>query len=156
MYVWIIATFLSFVTQCSLILIFLEIGKKNPFKPPVDDRQTLMTAERTTSYKTFKLSFKESAESAMKHSSDGRETALNENDEMMPEYRDKSASDDVGLSEEIRLTMQLNENMQTQMQDEVLQNIVSTLWKQDTRKTAAFVKAARFQTIANPSGQGKQ
>jgi hypothetical protein len=44
--VWIIATFLSFVTQCSLILIFLEIGKKNPLRREEGERVTMFTADR--------------------------------------------------------------------------------------------------------------
>ena len=30
--VWIVSLFLNFITQTSLIMIFLEIGKRNPFK----------------------------------------------------------------------------------------------------------------------------
>jgi len=36
MSIWILNEFLLFVTQTSLILIFLEIGKNNPFKVSVE------------------------------------------------------------------------------------------------------------------------
>lgn len=125
----------------------------------MDERQTLMTGDRTTSYKTFKLSFKETPEDVLKHSDDNsRDTAVNDEEGPMPEFREKTGGDEMGLTDEMRLTMQLNDNLQSQMQDEVLQNIVSQFWKQDARKTAAFVKASRFQTIANnsSSSSGKQ
>lgn len=122
--VWIIATFLSFVTQCSLILIFLEIGKKNPLRRDEGERVTMFTADRTTSYKTFKMTFKESAESALKYSKDdtSRDTAVNELEEL--DYRDKTTPEDDGLTGEMRLTMQVHENLHDVMQDEVLTNIV--------------------------------
>lgn len=159
MCVWILATFLSFVTQCSLILIFLEIGKKNPLKRQEDERITMMTGpsgERTTSYKTFKMTFKEAPESALKYSNDdSRSTLLNENEdeEPTPEHmRDKTTAEDVGMTEEMRLTVALNDNLQEKMHDEFMTGIVQQFWKQDARKTAAFVKT-RFQTIsANSSG----
>ena len=133
MCVWILATFMSFVTQCSLILIFLEIGKKNPFRREEDERITIMTGgptgERSTSYKTFKMTFKEAPETAMKYShDDSRSTLLNENEqdeEPMPEYlRDKTNAEDTGMNEEMRLTMALNENLQDKMQDEFMKGIV--------------------------------
>lgn len=70
------------------------------------------------------MTFKESAESALKYSHDdtSRDTTVNELEEL--DYRDKTAPEDDGLTAEMRLTMQLHENLHDKMQDEVLTNIV--------------------------------
>lgn len=43
--IWIISLFLNFITQTSLIMIFLEIGKRNPFKraAPLEDKPRFIT-----------------------------------------------------------------------------------------------------------------
>jgi hypothetical protein len=49
--VWIISLFLNFITQTSLIMIFLEIGKRNPFaKKPVEDNKPRIQNSEASRY----------------------------------------------------------------------------------------------------------
>lgn len=58
MVVWILNILFSFVTQTSLILIFLEIGKKNIFKVTIEDKTNQRESEAPASsrWQTVKLS----------------------------------------------------------------------------------------------------
>lgn len=77
MSVWIISALLQFATQITLILIFLEIGKRNPFK--VEERvystDGMSHGQRS---QTVKFEFKENSEQ-LKHFIDDESTVKDGN-----------------------------------------------------------------------------
>lgn len=79
MSVWIVNEVLSFVTQTSLILIFLEIGKMNPLKVSMQPNAARITGKTASErYQTFKLEYKEEPDLVFKinQAYDHNESAL--------------------------------------------------------------------------------